>query len=161
MRKVKIMDTKYINVFKMDGPVFNPIPVSDSDILKLVMEGHVVYETNASGVTIQLTRANYNDPKRFGEVVYSNATKETPIYGDISKTDTVASTFTGYTSKTAPDMPEIPAPNTQNLSKNQLKKLRKEQEAAARAAKMNTTPVEIVSPETTEVSESTDATVGE
>lgn len=159
MRKVKIMDTKYISIFKMDGPVFNPIPVSDSDILKLVMEGHVVYETNANGVTIQLTRANYDKPDRFGKVVYSNATKETPIYGNTSKTDTIASTFTGYTSKTAPEMPEIPVPNTQNLSKNQLKKLRKEQEAAARAAKMNTMPVEVVTPETTEVTETTDESV--
>lgn len=160
MRKVKIMDTKYINVFKMDGPVLNPIAVSDSDILKLIIEGHVVYESNANGTTIQLTRGNYNKADRFN-VGTSNTTKTAPVYGSTSNTDTKASTFTGYTSKTAPEMPEIPVSNTQNLSKNQLKKLKREQEAAARAAKMNTMPVEVITQETTDVTETTDETTEE
>ena len=159
MRKVKIMDTKYISVFKMDGPVFNPIAVSESDILKLIIEGHVVYETNANGITIQLTRANYNNPARFGTVTNTDI-KTTPVYGEASDTDTKADTFTGYTSKTAPEMPPVPSTN-QNLSKNQLKKLRKEQEAAARAAKTNAVPVEIITQETKEVPETTEEAVEE
>ena len=147
-RKVKIMDAKFINVFKMYGPILNPIAISDNDILNIIKEGHIVYESDANGTTILLNRNNYRDPQRFEKVrkVSNVEQTTTPVYGTTSNTDTKASTFSGYTSKTAPEIPVVNKP--QGLSKNQLKKLQREQARAAAAAKAevteNPTAIEVV-----------------
>ena len=51
MRKVKIADTKWISALNMYGPALTPIPVEDTILRKIIVEGHAVYETDANGVT--------------------------------------------------------------------------------------------------------------
>lgn len=154
-RRIKIMDSKYINVFKMYGPALNPIPVSDVDLRKILVEGHTVYEKDACGTVIALNLENYLDSERFEKArrALKPSTFETiNTYGAKSNIESEAKTFTGYTSQTAHVTPPIVnGPSTNKLSNKQIKELRRKQEAEERAkAKENQQPVVEVATETEE-----------
>ena len=135
MRKVKIADTKWISVLNMYGPALNPIPVEDTILRKIIVEGHAVYETDANGVTIPLTVNNYNNPARFANAISASKKVEAkPVYGAKSEVESNVNTFTGYTAQTAPIVPPIVnGPSTNKLSNKQMKELRRKQEAEERA----------------------------
>lgn len=158
MRKVKIADTKWISALNMYGPALNPIPVEDTILRKIIVEGHAVYETDANGVTIPLTVNNYNNPARFANAISASKKVEAkPVYGAKSEVESNVNTFTGYTAQTAPTVPPIVnGPSTNKLSNKQMKELRRKQEAEERAkAKENQQPVVEVA---TDVEESVETT---
>lgn len=141
-RRITVLDSNYIRVFGMSGPITTAISCEDSTIKQLIDAGHKVYERFADGSSKRLTRADF-------EIVTADKIKPAakPKASVASTVKTVATekvetpaidegkVFNGVSATTTATIPEKEEePDTATLTKAQRRAQKKAKLEAAKEA---------------------------
>lgn len=143
-RRITVLDSNYIRVFGMSGPITTPISCEDSTIKQLIDAGHKVYEKFADGSSKRLTRADFEivtadkikpaaKPKAsVASTVKTVATEkvETPAIDEGKVFNGVSATTTAA----IPEKEEEDTPDTAALTKAQRRAQKKAKLEAAKEA---------------------------
>lgn len=148
LRRIVIMDSNYIRIFGVNGPITTPTQCDDATILALINAGHKVYEKFADGTTKRLSRADFevvpaDQVKPAAKV--AQATVKVDVPADQAKVETPVyeegKVFNGVSATTEAIIPDkIPeeTPDTTVSTKAQRKaQKRAKLEAAKEAAEEN------------------------